>query len=209
MVWLNSPMKKIFYTILFYFLITPFVFAQNILVESMTDFNTNDNEKVFSAKVVEETELSDGKIIKANSTINGTILKTVDAKRGKRNAYIVIQPESFEIDGVVHLIEDENLEAKVVGYSKRDYKKTALDAGLAVGGYFVKGLSQVFYFSKGLIIPDEDKSRIKTAFHNVYENTPFVYIEKGEDVDIEKGDLLVLKVYHSEVPKWRFIKRNK
>ena len=175
----------------------------------MTDFNTNDNEKVFSAKVVEETELSDGKIIKANSTINGTILKTVDAKRGKRNAYIVIQPESFEIDGVVHLIEDENLEAKVVGYSKRDYKKTALDAGLAVGGYFVKGLSQVFYFSKGLIIPDEDKSRIKTAFHNVYENTPFVYIEKGEDVDIEKGDLLVLKVYHSEVPKWRFIKRNK
>ena len=202
-------MKKIFYTILFYFLITPFVFAQNILVESMTDFNTNDNEKVFSAKVVEETELSDGKIIKANSTINGTILKTVDAKRGKRNAYIVIQPESFEIDGVVHLIEDENLEAKVVGYSKRDYKKTALDAGLAVGGYFVKGLSQVFYFSKGLIIPDEDKSRIKTAFHNVYENTPFVYIEKGEDVDIEKGDLLILKVYHSEVPKWRFIKRNK
>ena len=202
-------MKKIFYTILFYFLITPFVFAQNILVESMTDFNTNDNEKVFSAKVVEETELSDGKIIKANSTINGTILKTVDAKRGKRNAYIVIQPESFEIDGVVHLIEDENLEAKVVGYSKRNYKKTALDAGLAVGGYFVKGLSQVFYFSKGLIIPDEDKSRIKTAFHNVYENTPFVYIEKGEDVDIEKGDLLVLKVYHSEVPKWRFIKRNK
>ena len=202
-------MKKIFYTILFYFLITPFVFAQNILVESMTSFNTNDNEKVFSAKVVEETELSDGKIIKANSTINGTILKTVDAKRGKRNAYIVIQPESFEIDGVVHLIEDENLEAKVVGYSKRDYKKTALDAGLAVGGYFVKGLSQVFYFSKGLIIPDEDKSRIKTAFHNVYENTPFVYIEKGEDVDIEKGDLLVLKVYHSEVPKWRFIKRNK
>lgn len=202
-------MKKIFYTILFYFLITPFVFAQNILVESMTDFNTNDNEKVFSAKVVEETELSDGEIIKANSTINGTILKTVDAKRGKRNAYIVIQPESFEIDGVVHLIEDENLEAKVVGYSKRDYKKTALDAGLAVGGYFVKGLSQVFYFSKGLIIPDEDKSRIKTAFHNVYENTPFVYIEKGEDVDIEKGDLLVLKVYHSEVPKWRFIKRNK
>ena len=202
-------MKKIFYTILFYFLITPFVFAQNILVESMTDFNTNDNEKVFSAKVVEETELSDGKIIKANSTINGTILKTVDAKRGKRNAYIVIQPESFEIDGVVHLIEDENLEAKVVGYSKRDYKKTALDAGLAVGGYFVKGLSQVFYFSKGLIIPDENKSRIKTAFHNVYENTPFVYIEKGEDVDIEKGDLLILKVYHSEVPKWRFIKRNK
>lgn len=202
-------MKKIFYTILFYFLITPFVFAQNILVESLTDFNANDDEKVFSAKVVEEAELSDGKIVRKDAVFTGTIVKTVEAKRGKRNAYLVIRPESYELNGTVHLIEDENLEAKVVGYSKRDYKKTALDAGLAVGGYFVKGLSQVFYFSKGLIIPDEDKSRIKTAFHNVYENTPFVYIEKGEDVDIEKGDLLVLKVYHSEVPKWRFIKRNK
>ncbi len=202
-------MKKIFYTILFYIAIAPAVLAQNILVQSMTEFEQNDNEKVFSAKVVEETELSDGKIIKANSILNGTIIKTVDAKRGKRDAYIVIQPESFEIDGVIHLIEDENLEAKVVGYSKRDYKKTALDAGLAVGGYFVKGLSQVFYFSKGLIIPDDDKSRIKTAFHNVYENTPFVYIERGDEIDIEKGDLLVLKVYHADVPKWKFLKRNK
>lgn len=202
-------MKKIFYTILFYIAIAPAVLAQNILVQSMTEFEQNDNEKVFSAKVVEETELSDGKIIEANSILNGTIIKTVDAKRGKRDAYIVIQPESFEIDGVIHLIEDENLEAKVVGYSKRDYKKTALDAGLAVGGYFVKGLSQVFYFSKGLIIPDDDKSRIKTAFHNVYENTPFVYIERGDEIDIEKGDLLVLKVYHADVPKWKFLKRNK
>lgn len=202
-------MKKIFYTILFYIAIAPAVLAQNILVQSMTEFEQNDNEKVFSAKVVEETELSDGKIIEANSILNGTIIKTVDAKRGKRDAYIVIQPESFEIDGVIHLIEDENLEAKVVGYSKRDYKKTALDAGLAVGGYFVKGLSQVFYFSKGLIIPDDDKSRIKTAFHNVYENTPFVYVERGDEIDIEKGDLLVLKVYHADVPKWKFLKRNK
>ena len=202
-------MKKIFYTILFYIAIAPAVLAQNILVQSMTEFEQNDNEKVFSAKVVEETELSDGKIIKANSILNGTIIKTVDAKRGKRDAYIVIQPESFEIDGVIHLIEDENLEAKVVGYSKRDYKKTALDAGLAVGGYFVKGLSQVFYFFFFLIIPDDDKSRIKTAFHNVYENTPFVYIERGDEIDIEKGDLLVLKVYHADVPKWKFLKRNK
>ena len=202
-------MKKIFYAILFYLVVMPCALAQNILVESMTDFHQSDEQKIFSAKVIEETELSDGKIIKANSTLNGTIIKTVDAKRGKRNAYIIIQPESFEVDGVVHLIEDKNLEAKVVGYSKRDYKKTALDAGLAVGGYFVKGLGQIFYFSKGLIIPDEDKSRIKTAFHNVYENTPFVYIEKGDEVDIDEGDLLVLKVYHSDVPKWRVIKRNK
>mgnify|MGYP005803824375 CR=1 FL=1 len=87
--------------------------------------------------------------------------------------------------------------------------KMGLNAGLTVGGYYVKGLGQIFYFSKGLIKPDEGRNRIQSAFHNVYENTPFVFLEKGEEVNIEEGDLLVLKFYHSDVPKWRFIKRQK
>ena len=67
-------MKKIFYTILFYLIIAPAVFAQNILVESLTDFNANDDEKVFSAKVVEEAELSDGKIVRKDGELFVVVL---------------------------------------------------------------------------------------------------------------------------------------
>ncbi len=203
-------MKKIFYALIFYFAFTASVFAQNVLVESLSDIRALDEKVDFSAKILETTEFDNGLILNENSIINGKIISEVEAKRGKRNGYVIISPVSYETDeGEVHLIEEENLEAKVVGYSKKDYKKMALSAGLSVGSHFVKGLGQIFYFSKGILIPDDDKSRIKTAFHNVYENTPFVYAEKGEDVDIEAGDYLVLKFYRADVPKWRFIKRNK
>lgn len=170
-------------------------FAQNVLVESLSDIKEGEGDVEFSAKVLEQAELKDGTVFEENSIINGKIIKTVEAKRGKRNAYIIIKPVSYttsDSNSVISM-EEKNFEAKVVGYSKKDFKKMGLDAGLAVGGYFVKGLGQIFYFSKGLIQPDDGKSRVSTAVHNVYENTPFVYIEKGQDVDIENGDYLVLK----------------
>ncbi|MBQ8476043.1 hypothetical protein IJ531_03175, partial [bacterium] len=110
-------------------------------------------------------------------------------------------------------IEDENLEAKVVGYSKTDWKQmgknASLSAGLTVGSHFVPGLSQMFYFSKGLLTPSEDESRLTSGVKSVYENSPFAYLEKGQDLDIEKGDYLVLKFYHADIPVWKFIKRTK
>ncbi len=200
-------MKKLL-TILVLFLTMGFVCAKNVLVESMSEYTTEKTEADFRAKVLEGTEFDNGFILNKDIVLNCKIVKTVDAKRGKRNAYIVVHPVSFENpDGTVQLIEDDNLEAQVVGYSKKNFVKMGFDAGLSVGSHFVKGLGQFFYFSKGLIVPDEDKSRIGTAFNNVYENSPFVFMEKGADVKIEAGDMLILKFYHSDVPKWRVIKR--
>ncbi len=203
-------MKKII-LILGLFLFANAAFASNVVVESLTDVSGENSTGDFSVKVLEQAELTEGIIVDENAIINGKIIKKVEAKRGKRNAYIVICPISYTngAGDVVTLIENSDLEAKVVGYSKKDLKKMGLDAGLAVGGHFIKGMGQIFYFSKGLIVPDKDKGRIETAAHNVYENSPFVYIEKGQDVGIEKGDYLVLKFYHSDVPKWRPIKRKK
>ncbi len=204
------PMKKLLIIFVIFLSLTGASYAHNVLVQSLSDFSKDDSNKDFSAKVIEDVEFDSGLKFEANSTINGKILKVVDAKRGKRDAYIVITPVSnTKVDGNISLIEDSNLEAKVVGYSKKDWKQMGLDAGLAVGGQFVKGLGQMFYFSKGLIKPDEGRNRVQTAFHNVYESTPFVYAEKGKDVDINQGDLLVLKFYHTDVPKWRPIKRQK
>lgn len=201
-------MKKLLLLFCLFF-ITPASFALNVVVESQSNISKETESADFSAKVLEAAEFTDGTTLEEGAVLNGKIIKAVEAKRGKRNAYIVIQPVSYTIGNTVKTIEDKNLEAKVVGYSKKDYKKMGLDAGLAVGGYFVKGLGQIFYFSKGLIMPDDGKSRVSSAIHNVYENTPFVYIEKGEEVEIEEGDMLVLKFYHADVPKWRILKRQK
>jgi len=201
-------MKKFFYLFFIYFAFVSTAAAKNVLVQSLDDFTKNDIEKVFQAQVLEQETINSSLTLPENSIIKGKIIKVEEAKRGKRNAYIIIKPETIENGENVIKIENSCLEAKVVGYSKKDFKQTALKAGLTAGGFFVKGLGQVFYFSKGLILPDSDKSRLSSAAHNVYENTPFVYIEKGDEIDIDNGDLLVLKFYHSDIPKWKVLKRN-
>lgn len=184
------------------------VYAANVVVESLTDIDASNPQKPFSVKVLEQAEFSDI-VFEENSVINGEVIKLVGPKRGNKDAYIVIRPESYTKDGATVDIKDEYIEAKVIGYSKPDFKKTVLDAGLTVGGHFVKGLGQIFYFSKGLISPNEGQSRAASAVQNVYKNSPFVYIEKGKEVQIEAGDFLVLEFYHSDVPKWRILKRKK
>lgn len=205
-------MKRVIISALFMFFTFVPSMAENVMVESMGGFAEKEDIYSFKAKVVEDAIFESGLVFEKDAVVEGEIVKTVDPKRGKRNGYIIIRPISYSIpseDNEIKKIEDEFLEAKVVGYSKKNFAKMGLNAGLTVGGYYVKGLGQIFYFSKGLIKPDKGRNRIQSAFHNVYENTPFVFLEKGEEVDIEEGDLLVLKFYHADIPKWRFIKRQK
>ena len=205
-------MKKLF-IILFLFLIMP-VYALNVVVESLDNIENNTAQNIyFSAKVLERAEFKSGLILDTNDIIEGIVTKSVEAKRGKRSGYIIIHPQILYSKGKSLTIDNENLEAKVLAYSKSNWKekgaKAGLSAGLTVGSHYVPGLSQIFYFSKGLINPYENKTRLESALTSVYENSPFVYIEKGEDLNIEIGDYLILKFYYTDVPAWRYFKRTK
>lgn len=202
---------KNFLAIIFCFLISP-VFALNVVVESLSDITSFKHNVSFSAKVLERAEFKSGFVLNKNDVVQGKIIRTVEAKRIKRSGYIVIKPNAIYREGV-KVNYDRDLEAKVTAYSKTDWKKTGktagLSAGLTVGSHFVPGLSQIFYFSKGVLKPQDDQSRLESGVKSVYENSPFAYIEKGQDLNIEKGDYLVLKFYHSDVAKWQYFKRTK
>ena len=204
-------MKKIILTLMILSLTVLSAKATNVVVESLEDIDKNDINKIFSAKVLEDASLNSEIIFSKDAIFKGEIVKMVDAQRGKRSGYIVIRPVSLEYNGLEETFEGKNIEAKVQGYSKKSWKDTSLkagvSAGLKVGNRYIPGFSQVFYFSKGLIKPAEDKTRLESAITSVYENSPFVYFNKGDELNINTGDMLVLKFYHPEVPKWRVLKR--
>ena len=185
--------------------------ATNVIVESLDSLNNKKINGEFSAKILEDAELTSGRVFKAGAILTGNVVKKVEAKRGKRSGYIVIQPVSLEYNGVVENFEEQDIEATVKGYSKKSWKekgaKAGLSAGLTIGSRNIPGLSQMFYFSKGFIKPQEDKSRLESGVTSMYENSPFAYIEKGQEINIEQGDMLVLQFYHTDVPKWRVLKR--
>ena len=205
-------MRKLF-IILFLFLTIP-VFALNVLVESFDNIENNSTQNMyFNARVLERAEFKSGLILNVGDVIEGIVTKSVEAKRGKRSGYAIIHLQNIHANGKSILVDDNNIEAKIIYHSKEDWKlksaNAGLHAGLTIGSFYLPGLSQLFYFSKGLIMPYENKTRFKSALASVYEHSPISYIEKGQDINTETGEYLILKLYYADVPVWRYFKRTK
>ena len=185
--------------------------SNKTVVESLCNFSFEDESKNVSLKVLKENTFENGITFEEGSVLSAKVTKVIDPKRGKRNGYLIIEPLSYSIPstGAIKAVDEPFWFAKVLGYKPFDVKKSAVGAGLAVAGHFVKGIGQFYYFGKGIISPEEGENRLKSGVKNVYENSPLAYIEEGEEANVEKGDLLLLKFYYEDVPKWKFWQRNK
>lgn len=215
-------MKKLILKILFVFCITAFFGiypafsdedidkSNKVIVESLENFTFRDSESTVTLKVLESNEFENGVKFEEGTVLYAKASKMVDPKRGKRNGYLIINPIKYTVPGEETLdITDEYWLANVYGYKPFDMKNAAISAGLFAGGMFVKGIGQVYYFGKGVLSPEDGENRLKSGVKSVYKNSPLAYIESGEELSIKTGDVLLLKFYHSDVPKWRFFKRNK
>ena len=184
--------------------------SNKTVVESLCKFSFENEAQSVSLKVLKENQFENGIKLEEGSILTAKVTKAVDPKRGKRNGYLIIEPVSYTIPstGETKNVDEPSWSAKVLGYKPLDAKKSAVGAGLAVAGHFVKGIGQFYYFGKGVISPEDGENRLKSGVKNVYENSPLVYLEEGEEAHVEKGDLLLLKFYYDDVPKWKFWQRN-
>lgn len=185
--------------------------SNKVLVESLENFSFESKESVVRLKVVQENSFENGIKFEKDSIVTAKVAKVVDPKRGKRNGYLIVDPVSYTVpaSGKINEITDKYWLANVLGYKPFDIKNAAFDAGLFAAGMFVKGIGQIYYFGKGVIDPEEGENRLKSGVKSVYKNSPLAYIEEGQEVDIKTGDILLLKFYHSDIPKWKFWQRNK
>jgi hypothetical protein len=80
--------------------------------------------------------------------------------------------------------------------NKKEYMKKA---GAAVGKKalttIAPGSEQLYQISKGLIKPEEGKSRLESATGNVIEESPLKYLKKGAEINIKEGDIITLKMH--------------
>lgn len=185
--------------------------SNKVLVESLDNFSFENHNGIVQFKVLEENAFENGIKFEEGTVITAKAAKIIDPKRGKRDGYLVIDPETYSVPstGQVLKITDKNWMANVLGYKPFDVKNAAVGAGLFAAGMAVKGIGQMYYFGKGVISPEEGENRLKSGVKNVYENSPLAYVEEGHEVNIKTGDILLIKFYHQDVPKWRVRKRNR
>lgn len=178
--------------------------AVQLKVSSQQEFRTDNPSEYIKVKVNKDTTL--GKYeLKQNDILKCKVLQVVDPKRGKRNAVFYVQPVCYSDYGKVTQINDEyyGKYSKTV-LSKEEIKnlpkgKIVKGAALAVGSYFIKGLSTGVSFAQGVIQNEED-NRLKSGVVQAYKDSPLSYVEKGEQLDINIGDefYLVFKLDNDE-----------
>ncbi len=163
------------------------IFAVVPIPFSAEDVNNNKEVDLASFSDYELNNIS----IKKNDKLTIVLDEYVEAKRGKRNAYFKIRLKS---------VNDVPLEDNFTGIMKisepKDIQGIAEKTGAAVTGAVLKipGFSQGLAVIKGIVSPNENETRIKSAGTNLYQSTPFSYMGKGHDFLIEENGIVILKL---------------
>ena len=205
-------MKKILILFIFIFCINT-ADAVNVKIESLTEVNGNNSATHFAGKILQDTKISDEITLKKDAVINMEIIELVPAKWGKRSAYMIAKPIFMAEKDYFTTLNELPIEAKTTSIKiitkddiKQNWKKGIKDAGckagMKVATNMVPGSGQVLQISKGLIMPEEGKTRLQSATGNLLDTLPTKHLKKGKDLDIKEGDKIVFKFYtKKEKPK--------
>lgn len=183
-------MKKFCWTIfLLLIILSQPVLAKPIAVEALSDFTTENPPKEMSIKLLEDIAVDDTLTIKAETIVDGNVVDVTDPKRLKRNASFTFVPTSYKNERGQVVVIKNYYHAKYT--TKVNKGQLAKSAALGVGNFFVKGLSIGYSAVEGAIKNEKD-NRFKSSVTEVYQDSPLSYVEKGEELVIEKGQLFFL-----------------
>lgn len=183
-------MKKFCWTIfLLLIMLSQPVLAKPIAVEALSDFTTENPPKEMSIKLLEDIAVDDTLTIKAETIVDGNVVDVTDPKRLKRNASFTFVPTSYKDERGQVVVIKNYYPAKYT--TKVNKGQLAKSAALGVGSFFVKGLSIGYSAVEGAIKNEKD-NRFKSSVTEVYQDSPLSYVEKGEELVIEKGQLFFL-----------------
>lgn len=184
-------MKK--YILLMAFLILSIMptFAETMAVQAMTEISTTQPNKIIKVKVIRDCTLANIPL-KIGYTLDGKILNVTDPKRLKRDAGFTFYPMNYyDLTG-----KKTHIPVLYVGTFTPNFEidKVALakSAVLTVGNHFIKGISMGYYAVEGAI-KNKDGDAVSSAVNNVYENSIFSYVEKGEQLEIKPSTCFGLK----------------
>lgn len=192
-------MKKIF--ILFSFIIlsiTP-TFAETMAVQAVTEISTTKPNEIIKVKVIRDCTLANIPL-KIGYILEGKMLSVTDPKRLKRDAGFTFYPMNYyNLNG-----QKTHIPVLYVGTFTPNFEidKVAIakSAALTVGNHFIKGISMGYYAVEGAI-KNKEGDAVSSAVNNVYENSIFSYVEKGDQLNIKPSTCFGLKFDECENAK--------
>ena len=186
-------MKRLFIFIFLIFMSSISAYAKDIKVSAMSDFSTANPPEIWKVKVVQGVTTKSGFEVCVDSIIEGKIDQVVAPKRLKQNAKFVFIPIKYydSLDGKVYEIE-QNIKGKYSTKTDTTFQSVARKGIEKVGNHFADGL-----FGPGLAlvegaIKNEEGNRAKSMAKSVYKKLPISYIDKGNEIVINEGQIFIM-----------------
>lgn len=186
-------MKKFLLIILIMFLLASCTEAKTLKVLSLKSFSTEFPSPTFEVQTIQREIVTQDIILEQGSIISGIVLRVEPPKRGKRDSYFEFIPTEITYRRIKQKIEHPIIVAKVLGYEPIDPKELTFTVARKVANFFLKGAISAVEFADGAI-KAENGQRIKSGAIRVYNNSFFSYIEPGEELNINRGDIIILKI---------------
>ncbi len=186
-------MKKIYLLIFILLLLTPKVNARTIKVMAVDKFSTENPSNTYKVQTIDAEELEDGIFLEKGTVISGFVVKTYAPQRGKRDSYFEFHPTLITYNKETINISHSKILARVVGYKPIDPEKFVGSVAIKAANFVMLGSSQAISFTLGAFqAPSGEK--IKSGFDRMYKESFVSFIEVGEELNIDVGDILILKI---------------
>ena len=167
-----------------------------ITVQFEEDFSSEYPPKSFNVTVYEDYYIKNMGMIAKGTVLYLEILKVSDAKRAKRDASVearIVKVYSPINDETVN-VNNPRAIVKLSKYKELDKGNVATNVGITVANHFVKHITYPAHFVKG-VVKDKEGNRLKSGVKEVYDSSILSYVEKGEELNLQAGDLATLTYY--------------
>lgn len=167
--------------------------AKTLRVLSLEPFSTAIPSSTFAVQVIQKETLAKGIILEQGTIIFGVVLKINSPTIGKRNGSFEFVPTEIIEKGVLRKLETPVISAKVMGYSPIHPSELTINITKKVANFFLRGAITALDFINGAMEAPEGQ-RFKTGVLNAYKNSFFSYIEPGKELNVKRGDIIILKI---------------
>lgn len=195
-------MKKFLVSILI-FLAGCVCYAEDMKVMALNDIST-DTPSEIKVQVLQTMKLDEGVILEQGTIVKGMMVDVVPPKRLKRDATFSFMPTMYTTPDKTTYKLNRKYVGKFSPKIEIDKGELAKTAALSVGDFFVKGLSTGFYAVQGAI-KDEKGNRLVSSVNNVYENSLFSYISKGESIYIAAQSLFTFRFANPDPEESKYL----
>lgn len=168
--------------------------AETIKAIALEDYSTAYPKKTFAIQLLETHIREDGTVINAATIVKTQVIKLKSPTRGKRDAYFEVVPVSYLYNKIETPVTNPVFKARVVESAPLDAKEAAKAIGKSAAGLLVKGASQGISLVEGMVNAEEG-NRISSGLVQVYKDSPLAYVEKGQELEIHRGEAVTLKIY--------------